>query len=67
MITECEDCKIQTTAEPQKLTNGDLIRMGLLTDKQMFEIWVQLGRSSQEWFNWLREEADHETLHDSEP
>lgn len=63
MIMECNDCKIQTTAEPQKLTNGDLIRMGLLTDKEMFEIWVQLGRSSKEWFNWLREEAD-EIVHD---
>ena len=58
MIMECEDCKIQTTAEPQKLTNGDLIRRGLLTDKQMFEIWVQLGKSPEEWFKWLREEAD---------
>lgn len=58
MITECEDCKMQTTAEPQKLTNGDLIRRGLLSDKEMFEIWVQLGKSSEEWFNWLREEAD---------
>ena len=64
MITKSEDNKIYTTAEPQKLTNGDLIRMGLLTDKEMFEICVQLGRSSKEWFNWLREEADHEAIHD---
>lgn len=62
MVKE-DTCKVP---QRSKRTNGDLIRCGLLTDRQMFEIWVQLGKSSEEWFKWLREEAD-ETLHDSEP
>ena len=38
-----------------EITNAEAIRQGLLTDRQIWDIWEHLDRNSEEWCEWLNE------------
>lgn len=40
----------------ETITNAEAIQQGLLTDRQIWEIWNNLERSAKEWCEWLKEE-----------
>ena len=38
-----------------ELTNAEAIRQGMLTDRQIWDIWEHLDRDAQQWYEWLKE------------
>ena len=36
------------------LTNADAIKAGLLSDRQIWDIWEHLDRDAKEWCEWLK-------------